>query len=51
MIKASKGEKMVFSSTIFLFVFLPIMLLIYYISKERYRNIILFVAFLETYKV
>lgn len=44
MIKASKGEKMVFSSTIFLFVFLPIMLLIYYISKERYRNIILFVA-------
>ena len=29
---------MVFSSTIFLFMFLPITLAIYYLAKEEYRN-------------
>lgn len=32
---------MVFSSSIFLFVFLPIFLLFYYLSRKEYRNIIL----------
>lgn len=40
---------MVFSSTIFLFVFLPITLLFYYISKEQYRNHILLIASLFFY--
>lgn len=40
---------MVFSNTIFLFVFLPITLLFYYISKTEYRNSILLIASLIFY--
>ncbi|MCM1125263.1 MAG: MBOAT family protein [Lachnospiraceae bacterium] len=40
---------MVFSSTIFLFVFLPITLLFYYISKEQYKNYVLLAASLIFY--
>ena len=40
---------MVFSSTIFTFLFLPIVLLIYYLSKEQYRNNILLAASLLFY--
>lgn len=40
---------MVFSSTIFTFLFLPIVLLIYYLSKEKYRNNILLIASLLFY--
>lgn len=40
---------MVFSSTIFTFLFLPIVLLIYYLSKETYRNNILLIASLLFY--
>ena len=40
---------MVFSSTVFTFIFLPIVLLIYYVSKEQYRNNILLVASLLFY--
>ena len=32
---------MVFSSLTFLFIFLPITLLIYYISKDKYKNYVL----------
>ena len=35
---------MVFSSLIFTFYFLPIVLLLYYLSKESYRNYILLAA-------
>lgn len=44
-----KEESMVFSSLIFLFVFLPIVVFLYYISKEKYRNIILLIASLLFY--
>lgn len=40
---------MVFSSVIFVFVFMPITLFLYYISKDKYRNIILFIASLCFY--
>ncbi len=40
---------MLFSSLTFLFIFLPILLIIYYISKEKYRNIILFIFSLIFY--
>lgn len=35
---------MIFSSTVFVFLFLPIVLAIYYLAKDRYRNVILLVA-------
>ncbi|MEG1179416.1 MAG: MBOAT family protein [Oscillospiraceae bacterium] len=40
---------MVFSSLIFLFVFLPAVLLIYYICPAKYRNLFLFIASLIFY--
>lgn len=40
---------MVFSDTIFLFVFLPIVFLLYFLSKEGYRNSILLLASLMFY--
>lgn len=41
--------EVVFSDTIFLFVFLPIVFLLYYLSKEGYRNYILLLASLIFY--
>ena len=35
---------MVFSSNVFLFLFLPIFLGLYYLSGQRYRNLLLLVA-------
>ena len=40
---------MVFSSLFFLFVFLPLVLLVYYLAPRRYRNFILFIASLFFY--
>ena len=40
---------MVFSSLLFAFYFLPLVLALYYISKEKYRNYILLVASLGFY--
>lgn len=40
---------MVFSSVIFTFVFLPFVLVLYHVSKEKYRNIILLIASLCFY--
>ena len=40
---------MVFSSLFFLFVFLPLVLLVYYTTPRRYRNFILFIASLIFY--
>lgn len=40
---------MVFSSTLFLFVYLPVVLLIYYIAPLKWRNVILFVFSLFFY--
>ncbi len=40
---------MVFSSLIFSFLFLPIVIIVYYISKEQYRNYILVIASLLFY--
>ncbi|RDJ25548.1 MBOAT family protein [Bosea caraganae] len=40
---------MIFSSAIFLFVFLPIVLVLYYLSDYRFRNVILFAASLFFY--
>ena len=40
---------MLFSSTIFLFLFLPIVFLLYFLAKERYRNVILLAASLYFY--
>lgn len=40
---------MVFSNTLFLFVFLPITLLLYYLSKPQYHNMILLIASLFFY--
>ena len=40
---------MLFSSTIFLFLFLPIVILLYFLAKEKYRNIILLFASLYFY--
>ena len=35
---------MVFSSNVFLFLFLPVFLGLYYVSGNRYRNLLLLVA-------
>lgn len=40
---------MVFSSSIFIFVFLPIVLLTYYIAQPRYQNVLLLMASLLFY--
>ena len=40
---------MVFSSLIFAFFFLPVVLILYYLSKEKYRNYILLIASLYFY--
>lgn len=40
---------MVFSSTVFLFTFLPALLLVYFLAAEQYRNIVLLVASLYFY--
>ncbi len=40
---------MLFSSLTFLIIFLPILLILYYISKDKYRNIILFIFSLLFY--
>ena len=40
---------MVFSSTIFLFIFLPVLLMVYFLAKDNYRNVILLVASLFFY--
>lgn len=40
---------MVFSSLIFIFIFLPVTLLIYYASPKKYRNFIIFIASLIFY--
>lgn len=40
---------MVFSSTMFLFVFLPMFLSIYYFARERFRNLVLLIASLLFY--
>ena len=43
------GKKMVFSSFVFLLVFLPLILAIYYICPGRFRNLVLFLASLIFY--
>ncbi len=43
------SDSMVFSSMIFLWLFLPLLLFFYFISKSRFRNIILLVASLIFY--
>ncbi len=43
------GQDVVFSSLIFLFVFLPITLLVYYICPRPIRNLVLFIASLIFY--
>lgn len=40
---------MVFSSLVFLFVFLPLIICLYYLSKDKYRNYLLLVASLFFY--
>ncbi len=40
---------MLFSSTVFLFLFLPIVLVVYFVAKEKYRNYILLIASLFFY--
>ena len=40
---------MVFSSLVFLFVFLPIVLVLYYLSSKKYRNYLLLLASLFFY--
>lgn len=40
---------MVFSSSTFLFVYFPIVLIIYYLLHQRYRNTFLFLASLAFY--
>lgn len=40
---------MVFSSLLFLFIFLPSLVLIYYVSPRKFRNLILFIASLIFY--
>lgn len=40
---------MLFSSTIFLFLFLPIVSIVYFLAKEKYRNLILLLASLYFY--
>lgn len=40
---------MIFSSMVFLWIFLPILLIIYFVSKDKYRNIILLIFSLIFY--
>ena len=40
---------MLFSSLTFLFLFLPLFLILYYLTSERYRNLLLFIASLIFY--
>ncbi|MBR1605287.1 MAG: MBOAT family protein, partial [Alphaproteobacteria bacterium] len=40
---------MVFSSLIFLWLFLPVVLCLYYIAKDSYRNLLLLIASLFFY--
>ena len=40
---------MVFSSLIFLWIFLPVVFILYFTAKEQYRNIILLIASLFFY--
>lgn len=40
---------MVFSSSVFLFQFLPLLLFLYYFAKDRYKNLVLLVASLAFY--
>lgn len=40
---------MVFSSLVFLFVFLPLIIFIYYISKDKYKNYLILTASLFFY--
>ena len=40
---------MIFSSITFLFYFLPIVLLIYYLSPKKYKNIVLLISSLIFY--
>lgn len=40
---------MVFSSMVFLWIFLPILLLIYFIAKDKYKNTILLIFSLIFY--
>lgn len=40
---------MIFSSSLFLFIFLPILLCVYYLSAEKYKNMILLIASLIFY--
>lgn len=40
---------MLFSSTIFLFLFLPVVILLYFLAKDKYRNVILLLASLYFY--
>ncbi|CEQ03355.1 alginate O-acetylation protein [[Clostridium] sordellii] len=40
---------MVFSSLVFLFVFLPLIIFLYYISKDKYKNYLILVASLFFY--
>lgn len=42
-------EQMVFSSLVFLFVFLPVVLTLYYISSKKYKNYLLLLASLFFY--
>ena len=40
---------MIFASNVFLFLFLPVFLGLYYLSGERYRNLLLLLVFLLCY--
>ena len=40
---------MLFTTPVFLFIFLPITLIIYFISKDKYKNVILFIASMVFY--
>ena len=38
------GDKMVFSSIVFLYIFLPIMLIIYFIVPNKFKNAVMIIA-------
>lgn len=44
-----KGDSMVFSSVLFLFYFLPVALVLYFITPKRFRNVTLFLVSLVFY--
>lgn len=44
-----RGDFVVFSSLLFLFVFLPIVLILYFITPKKFRNLILFLVSLAFY--